>query len=331
MEYWLGIFHEGNEQMKALARAAEQMGFAGIALPDHVAMPAGYKAVHPSGRRHIEHDTRFPCPFITAANITAVTERLRVMTYIYVLPMREPFTVAKQVATLCAQSDHRFDFGIGAGWCEDEFRIMGPDFGTRGARMDEMLSVMRAFWESGECAFEGRHFSFPTVGQQPQPAQRIPVWVGGKSRAALRRAARNDGWLGMNYGMEEIHALLLQLEDERTRYLDGGGTDHGNFRRFVIPEDDALARCVSATGGLGGGWHRGVVLGDRRSGVLPAREETRRDGSVCPHLPALIAAPRRTAHETLAEPSVPPLREAEPVRARQGRRLLPSSAGAPAS
>ena len=77
-------------------------------------MPAGYKAVHPSGRRHIEHHTRFPCPFITAANITAVTERLRVMTYIYVLPMREPFTVAKQVATLCAQSDYRFDFGIGA-------------------------------------------------------------------------------------------------------------------------------------------------------------------------------------------------------------------------
>jgi probable F420-dependent oxidoreductase len=236
MEYWLGIFHEDNEQMKTLARAAEQMGFAGIALPDHVAMPAGYKAVHPSGRRHIEHDTRFPCPFITAANITAVTERLRVMTYIYVLPMREPFTVAKQVATLCAQSDYRFDFGIGAGWCEDEFRIMGPDFGTRGARMDEMLSIMRQFWETGECAFEGSHFSFPTVGQQPQPARRIPVWVGGKSRAALRRAARNDGWLGMNYGMEEIHALLARLGEERARYLDDGGTDHGSFRRFVIPE-----------------------------------------------------------------------------------------------
>ena len=62
------------------------------------------------------------------------------------------------------------------------------------------------------------------------------MWVGGKSRAALRRAARNDGWLGMNYGMEEIHALLARLGEERARYLDDGGTDHGSFRRFVIPE-----------------------------------------------------------------------------------------------
>jgi probable F420-dependent oxidoreductase len=236
MEYWLGIFHEGNEQLKALARAAEQMGFAGIALPDHVAMPAGYRAVHPSGRRHIEHYTRFPCPFISAATITAVTERLRVMTYIYVLPMREPFSVAKQVATLCDLSEHRFDFGVGAGWCEDEFEIMGPDFHTRGARMDEMLAIMRTLWETGECAFDGRHFRFPTIGQQPRPAKRIPVWIGGKSRAALRRAARNDGWLGMNYPPEEIRTLLAQLDEERQRYLDAGGTDHGNFRRFVIPE-----------------------------------------------------------------------------------------------
>jgi probable F420-dependent oxidoreductase len=236
MEYWLGLFHEGNEQMKELARAAERMGFAGIALPDHIAMPKGYTSVHPSGRRHIEHDTRFPDPFITAATISAVTERLRVMTYVYVLPMREPFTVAKQVATLCAQSEYRFEFGVGAGWCEDEFRIMGPEFATRGERMDEMLAIMRRFWETGECEFAGKHFNFPTVGQQPMPAQRIPVWIGGKSRAALRRAAHHDGWLGMNYPMQEIEVLLGKLREERQRYLDAGGIDHGNFRRFVIPE-----------------------------------------------------------------------------------------------
>ena len=94
MEYWLGIFHEDNAQLKAIARAAEQMGFTGIGLPDHVAMPKGYTTMHPSGERHIEHDTCFPDTLITAATLLAVTARLRVMSYIYVLPMREPFSAA---------------------------------------------------------------------------------------------------------------------------------------------------------------------------------------------------------------------------------------------
>lgn len=235
MEYWLGVFHEGNEQMKGIARAAEAMGFAGIALPDHVAMPRGYTSVHPSGERHIEHDTRFPDPLITAATIAAVTEQLRVMTYVYIAPMREPLGIAKQVATLAAQSDYRFGFGVGAGWCEDEFRVLGQDFHTRGARLDEMLAIMRTLWERGESDFDGRFYKFPVIGQQPVPARRVPVWIGGKSRAALARAARHDGWLGMNYPMDEVRQLLVQLDEARTRYLDAGGKNHGAFRRFVIP------------------------------------------------------------------------------------------------
>ena len=254
MEFWVGVFHEGNEQMKDIARAAERIGFAGIALPDHLAMPQGYTAVHPSGRRHIEHDTRFPDPLITAATIAAVTTRLRVMSYVYILPMREPFGVAKQVATLAAQSDYRFGFGVGAGWCEDEFRVLGQDFRTRGARLDEMLGILRRFWERGETEHDGRFYRFPLVGQQPMPARRIPVWVGGKSRAALARAARHDGWLGMNYPMEEIAALLHALDEERRRHLEAGGVDHGDFRRFVMPmtEPSRAVYAQLATWGVDG-------------------------------------------------------------------------------
>ena len=235
MEFWLGVFHEGNGQIKDIARAAERMGYAGIALPDHLAMPKGYVSVHPSGERHIEHDTPFPDPLITAATIAAVTTRLRVMTYVYIAPMREPLGIAKQVATLAAQSEYRFGFGVGAGWCEDEFRVLGQDFRTRGARLDEMLAIMRRLWEHGEADYAGRHYRFPVIGQQPTPERRIPVWVGGKSPAALARAARHDGWLGMNYPMDEVESLLRQLSEARSRHLDAGGTDHGDFRRFVIP------------------------------------------------------------------------------------------------
>jgi len=236
MEYWLGLFHEGNDQVCEIARAAEALGYTGIALPDHVAIPVDYRSQHPSGRRHIEARTAFPEPFITAASMAAVTTRLRFMTYVYVLPMREPFSVAKQVATLAMQSGYRFSFGVGAGWNTEEIQLLGHDPATRGARMDEMITIMRDFWEDGMAAFDGCHYRFPPVGQFPVPRLRIPVLIGGKSVPALRRAACNDGWLGMNYPMEEIAELLERLQRERERYLEQGGIDRGDFRKFVMPE-----------------------------------------------------------------------------------------------
>ena len=206
-------------ELPAIAREADRLGYHALSISDHVVNLETLRTPYPytaDGERRWNAFDPWVDPMVAIGALGAVTERLRFFTNVYVLPMRDPFTVAKTVATASIFTGGRVSLGVGMGWCEDEFRIMGPDFGTRGARMDEMLSIMRQFWETGECAFEGSHFSFPTVGQQPQPARRIPVWVGGKSRAALRRAARNDGWLGMNYGMEEIHALLA--------------------RRFVIPE-----------------------------------------------------------------------------------------------
>jgi probable F420-dependent oxidoreductase len=251
MEYWLGIFHEGNEQLKALARAAEQMGFAGIALPDHVAIPQDYASEHPSGRRHIEHHSRFPDVMVSAATILAVTSRLRVMSYVYILPMREPLGVAKQVSTLAMQSDYRFAFGAGAGWNAEEFKLLGQDFHTRGARMDEQLAILRHLWENGEATFDGRYYGFGPIGQYPVPERHIPVWIGGKSAAALARAARHDGWLGMNYPMEEIGSLLEQLNEQRQRHVDSGGADHGEFRRFVSPLAEPSAEIYERLGRWG--------------------------------------------------------------------------------
>lgn len=235
MEYWLGWFHEGNGQERAIARAAEEMGFAGVALPDHVAIPQGYRSVHPSGENHIRVDTRFPDALITAATMAAVTTRLRFMTYVYVLPMREPFSVASQVATLAMQSGYRFALGVGAGWNLEEMELLGHDPRTRGKRMDEMIAVMRDFWDDGMASLDGEFYRFGLAGQFPVPERQIPVWVGGKSDAALRRAVANDGWLGMNYPMAEIRELLRRLDTEEKRAQERFGERAEPFRRFVIP------------------------------------------------------------------------------------------------
>jgi probable F420-dependent oxidoreductase len=236
MEYWFGYFHEGHEQVCEIARAAEAMGFAGFAVPDHVAIPRGYASMHPSGRRPFEHDTPFLDPLITLATVAAVTTRLRLLTYVYVLPLREPFSVAKQVGTLAMQSGYRMVLGVGSGWMVEEIALLGQEARDRGRRTDEMIAIMRDFWQDGLASAQGDFYRFETAGEFPVPQGPIPIWIGGKSKRALRCAARNDGWAGMDYTMEEIPRLLATLNTERQRYRDTHGDTGSSFYRFVIPQ-----------------------------------------------------------------------------------------------
>ena len=236
MEYWLAWFHEANEQAKQVAMAAERMGFAGVAVSDHLAIPTAYTSVHPSGERHIEPDTVIPECLITMATMAAVTTRLRLMSYVYVLPMREPFSVAKQAATLAMQSDYRLLLGVGTGWNVDEIQLLGHNPHRRGRRTDEMITIMRDLWDDGFAAFEGEFYRFDTAAQFPVPREPIPVLIGGKSPGALRRAARNDGWAGMKYTMGEIRGLVAALNAERRRYVDAHGEGRIPFRRYVMPD-----------------------------------------------------------------------------------------------
>ncbi len=236
MEYWLGHFHGTHAHVREIARAAEAMGFAGLAVPDHVAIPRAYASLHPSGQRQFEHDTPFLDPLITLAMVAAVTTRLRLLTYVYVLPLREPFSVAKQVGTLAMQSDYRMVLGVGSGWLVEEFTLLGQEARRRGRRMDEMIAIMRDFWKDGLAAARGEFYRFETAGEFPVPRGPIPIWIGGKSIRALRCAARNDGWVGMDYSIEEIRRLLTTLNTERQRHCEAHGPSGNSFYRFVIPQ-----------------------------------------------------------------------------------------------
>jgi probable F420-dependent oxidoreductase len=230
VRYWLPLIYEAPEQFLELAALAEQLGWEGIAVADHLVVPERFGSVHPSGEQMVMASSGFPDPFTSMAAMAAVTARLRFMSYVFILPMRDPFTVAKQVGTAAILSGGRVVLGVGAGWLREEFDALGQDFSTRGRRMDEMLVVARDFWDDGWAEHHGEFFDFPRCSMLPAPSAPVPVWVGGKSDAALRRAVRNDGWLGMNYGLEEIDALLARLALVRAE----AGDTRPDFEVFVI-------------------------------------------------------------------------------------------------
>lgn len=231
------------EQMLELARIAESCGFEGLALADHVAVPERFASVHPSGQNPFTAASSFPDPFVSIAAMAAVTERLRFMSYVYVLPMREPLGVAKQVGTVAAMFPERVVFGVGAGWLTEEIELLGVDPRSRGRRMDDMLALITDLWADGWAETgDGTR-----VGMFPVPVPPPPVRVGGGSEAALRRAVRHDGWLGMNHDLGEIDRLLTRLRALR----DEAGDDRPDFDVFVIPNSEpspALHEQLAAEG-----------------------------------------------------------------------------------
>jgi probable F420-dependent oxidoreductase len=236
VDYWLSYIDEDPTQTIEVAHFAEELGFRGIALADHVAVPVSFSAAHPSGGpTPFDHRSDFPDPLITAAAVLASTSRLEVMTYVYVLTMREPFSVANQVATLDVMAPGRFRFGVGAGWLTEEIDLLGHPVALRGRRMDEMLEIIRSFWTQESVTFKGEFFDFDAVGITPKPVERVPIWVGGKSAAALDRAVHQDGWLGMNYDLPEVHALLDDLDRRRGLSKSSPGSIKDRFEVFVIP------------------------------------------------------------------------------------------------
>jgi probable F420-dependent oxidoreductase len=212
------------------------LGYAGIALSDHVALPKEQEARHPV--RGIPYDPEIPNiePITTAATMAAVTEKLRFMTYAYVMGMRDPFTVAKQTAALSDLSDGRFALGITPGWNTDEIALLGHDPATRGKRFTESIDIMKGLWNNKLFSYDGQQYQFKDVGLAPRPAVAPKIYIGGNSPIAIKRAAHNAGWIGMNHSIEELTPLLAQLDE-----LSDGKAEKYVIAAEVIT-DDYIAR-----------------------------------------------------------------------------------------
>jgi probable F420-dependent oxidoreductase len=182
-----------------LARGAEAAGFDSVWTVEHVIYPEGYESTYPydpSGKMAMDASTNMPDPLLWLAFVAAATETLRLGTGILILPQRNPVVLAKEVATLDHLSGGRVDLGVGVGWLREEFDALGVPWERRGARTEEHIAVMRALWDGDHTAFHGEFFSFDDVSSNPKPAQgRVPIHIGGHSRAAAERAGRiGDGF-----------------------------------------------------------------------------------------------------------------------------------------
>jgi probable F420-dependent oxidoreductase len=238
---------EPMDQYLDLVQIMDGLGYEGAGLADHVAIPAQFDSVHPSGDNPFTPESEFPDPLTLAPAMIAVTERLKVMSYVYVLSMRDPLLAAKQVGTLAALFPERFCLGIGAGWLTEEIASVGVDPSTRGRRMDEMLTVMHQAWDTGWVEHDGDLLQVGRTAMFPVPSPPPPVWVGGKSDAALRRAVRQDGWLGMNYAMDEVEKLVVRLAQLR----EDAGDERDDFEVFVIPNAMPSPQLYADLAGMG--------------------------------------------------------------------------------
>ncbi|MGI5258426.1 TIGR03619 family F420-dependent LLM class oxidoreductase [Streptomyces angustmyceticus] len=206
------LFAEGWEpgagpgELVAVARAADRYGFAYVACCEHIAIP----------RRLAEAmSTVWYDPVATLAHLAAVTERVRLLSHVAVVGLRHPLVTAKQYATLDRLSGGRLILGVGAGHVREEFDALGVDFERRGAVVDEAVDALKAALGPEEFPkFAGERFPFEGLGQAPRPVQapRPPIWVGGSSPAAVRRAAvRGDGWLPQGDRRADLPAQIGKL------------------------------------------------------------------------------------------------------------------------
>jgi probable F420-dependent oxidoreductase len=220
-----------------IAKAADELGYDGLGIPDHVVNLETLKTPYPytkDGSRRWEAFTHWPDPWVLIGAIALATSRLRFVTTVYLPAMRDPYSAAKAIGTAASLADGRLELGIGVGWCEEEFTLMGQRFDRRGKRTDEMLELMRALWQPGWTEFDGEFYSTPRLEMEPTPPH-IPIYVGGLSDIALRRAARNDGWIGDLITTDRAIASVARIRELRAEK----GLSMDGFR-VLTPLTDAF-------------------------------------------------------------------------------------------
>jgi probable F420-dependent oxidoreductase len=201
----------------AVARRADELGYRWLPCSDHVVVPK--RALPAMGATWYE-------PATTLAFVAGMTQRIRLLSHVLVLPYHNPLALAKQYATLDRLSGGRVILGVGTGHLRPEFRALHALFEERGAVTDEYIAIIKALWTNEEASFQGKYFEFSDMHLSPRPMQQPhpPIWVGGNSRRAAKRAATlGDGWVPFEVMPADVRDRLdhvRRLLDQRERPFD---------------------------------------------------------------------------------------------------------------
>ena len=241
MEFGLHLPHVGplatREGITEFAQLVEKLGFDALWVSDHIVVPRSLDSRYPysrDGSFPVSPDVSLMEPIATLLFAAAVTERVKLGTTVLVLPMRNPIVTAKQLASLDVLSNGRLILGVGTGWMEEEFQMLGVPFKRRGARTNEYIRLLKALWTEENPSFEGEFWQIKNVGFNPKPLQQPhpPIWTGGHSAPALRRAGRlSDGWHAVGVSPDTLREQFQEVQ----RHAEEAGRDPASLTLSVRP------------------------------------------------------------------------------------------------
>jgi probable F420-dependent oxidoreductase len=206
MELWLGLGFVEAPDLVEVAVACEQQGVAGVSMSDHLVRPGRVESAYPysdDGSMAWEPSTPWPDCWVAIGAMAAATSRLRFGTGVFIGPLRQPIVLAKAVSTAAAISGDRVVCGLGAGWMKEEFDAVGEEFASRGRRLDELTSILRRLWTGEMVEHAGTYYRFGPIQMVPAPRAPIPIWIGGNSLAAVKRAVYQDGWICAYHDLDQ--------------------------------------------------------------------------------------------------------------------------------
>ncbi|CAN5419133.1 TIGR03619 family F420-dependent LLM class oxidoreductase [soil metagenome] len=218
-----------------LAKAAEAAGYHAMTIPDSIAYPFESNSTYPytpDGNREFLDGKSFIESFVLMGALGAVTSTLHFNLFVLKLPIRPPALVAKQAGSLAALIGNRLGLGVGTSPWPEDYEVLGVPFARRGKRMDECIEIIRGLTSGDYFEFHGEFYDIPKTKMTPAPTEPIPILIGGHADVALRRAARNDGWMHGGGDPEELDQLLVKLKQFRE---EEGRT--GDFQIHVISID----------------------------------------------------------------------------------------------
>lgn len=222
MRFGFHMFMVPPSEHQEIARTADAWGWDSIQVadapffPEKVSVPYPYT---PDGSRFWPLDIPVLDPWIAITNMAAVTRRVRFLPSVLRLAIRQPLLEAKNLCSVAAVANDRLAIGVGLAWMPEEFKWLGQDMKTRGARQDEAIEILKLLMKGGFQEFHGKHYDFDRLIMAPAPKKPIPIYVGGTTPPALRRAARlGDGWVSVIHNKEDVQGVLDELNGYRREY-----------------------------------------------------------------------------------------------------------------
>lgn len=241
------------DQLLQLCQASDAMGYAGMYVSDHLFYPKELGSrytysPYEDGSPIWSPEADWPDSWCLISAMSAVTKHLHFTTGVYIAPARDLISVAKAVGTTAVISNNRVHLGVGVGWCKEEFDATGQEFHNRGKRLNDMIPALQAIMQPGWVEYHGPHYDVPSMQLNPAPTQPVPIYGGGHSEPAIRRATRLcDGWLAASaYTPDDAWHYLGVVKDALKRE----GRDQQPFDIYMavmaLPDIDLYHRLEDA-------------------------------------------------------------------------------------